>query len=101
MSVNRYRIIDGKKYNLEKRNLLCTVRIEGKNDWDFLNTKTMRLHCIKGKEFLLDTVRDFTGKCESCIKLPKQEAINFINAHPANINEPVYNKWFGEPEEAR
>lgn len=95
--MSRYRIIDGKRYNVEKRNLLCTANIHNGNIVD-LFSKTINLHCMGGKEFILDTMKDLTGECEACIKISRNEAVKFMNAHPDSINYPVYIKWFGEPE---
>lgn len=91
-------ILDGKRYVLEKRNLLCETYIKNPNLLIDLNSKTVRLYYPKGKAFVLDTLQDIGGQHELKV-LSKKEALLFMNQYPEGIQESVYIRYFGEPEE--
>lgn len=92
------RIINHKKYILEKRNLLCEFHACDSNLWIDIFSKTVRLYYPQGKEFVLETTEDISGyKIETKI-ISEKEARSFLDAHPECINEKVYVRFFGEPE---
>ncbi len=90
-------ILDGKRYVLEKRNLLCEVYIGNSKLLVDLNSKTIRLYYPEGKVFLLDTIQDISGQHELKV-LSKKEAFLIMNQYPEGIQESVYIRYFGEPE---
>ena len=92
------RIINHKKYILEKRNLLCEFHVRNPKLWIDIYSKTKRLYYPQGKEFVLETKSDFTDTILETIILSKEKAQQFMNEHPEGINEKVYKRYFGEPE---
>lgn len=91
-------ILYGKRYVLEKRNLMCETYIKNPNLLIDLNSKTVRLYYPEGKVFVLDTSQDIGGQHELKI-LSKREAFLIMNQYPEGIQESVYIRYFGEPEE--
>lgn len=90
-------IINGKKYALEKRNLLCEV-CESSTYLIFdLNGVIKKLYYPKGKEFILVSSKIFGNTITKIIS--EKEAKDFLNMHPEGIIEDNYIKFFGEPEE--
>ena len=92
------RIIDHKKYILEKRNLLCEVNLCNSKVWIDMLSYTIRLYHPQGKAFILETQRDLTGNIMETLVISKEKAQQFMDEHPEGINEKVYVKFFGEPE---
>lgn len=93
------RIIEGKRYILEKRNLLCEVNFANPKLFIDIFSKTQRLYCPQGKAFILETVYDLTGNIFETKKITRDEAMAYMDSHPYGIKEKVYIRYFGEPEE--
>ena len=55
------RIIGGKRYALEKRNLLCKATICNPDALIDFKSKTLFLYYPQGKAFVVDIVHDLTG----------------------------------------
>lgn len=96
---NSVRIIDHKKYIVEKRNLLCKVNIRDSKTWIDLFSKTVYLYHPHGKAFILETVSDATGNILESKLISECEAKTFMNNHPDCICEKVYERFFGKPSE--
>lgn len=92
-------IIGGKRYILEKRNLLCEAAICNPDVFMDFKSKTVKLYYPRGKAFILDTEHDLTGRHDPPKIITKAEAIAFMNKHPEGIKESVYVRYFGKPEE--
>lgn len=92
------RIINHKKYILEKRNLLCEVHACNPKLWIDMFSKTKRLYYPQGKAFVLETQSDLTGTILETLVISKEKAQQFMDEHPEGINENVYKRYFGEPE---
>lgn len=93
------RIIGGKRYALEKRNLLCETVIRDPDKLIDFRSKTMSLYYPKGKIFIVDVVHDMTGLHEPPRIITRDEAMKIMDEHPEDIKEDVYVRYFGEPEE--
>lgn len=82
-------IIGGKRYTPEKSTVLCRAR----ND---LETVTL-YQTSKGAFF---TVREGMGQEVPAVDvLDRDSVLDFMDAHPAGIDQVVYAKVFGEPVE--
>ena len=68
------RIIDHKKYILEKRNLLCEVNLCNSKVWIDMLSYTIRLYHPQGKAFILETQRDLTGNIMETLVISKEKA---------------------------
>lgn len=90
-------IINGKKYALEKRNLLCEVCERNTYLIFDFDSVTKKLYYPKGKEFILVSSW-VSGKTITEI-LSEKQAKKFLNSHPECIVEENYIKFFGEPED--
>lgn len=93
------KIIGGKRYALEKRNLLCEAAICNPDTLIDFKSKTLRLYCLKGKTFILETEHDLTGRHDPPQIITREEALHFLDAHPEGIKERVYVRYFGKPED--
>ena len=93
------RIIGGKWYALEKRNLLCKATLCNPNYIIDLKSKTLFLYCPQGKAFVVDVVHDLTGQHEPPRIITKAEAMEIMDKYPDGIKENVYKRYIGDPEE--
>lgn len=92
------RIIGGKRYALEKRNLLCDITVSNPKLLFDLQAKKQRLYFPHGKAFILETVQELPGVSETKVAT-REEALQFMNEHSEGIIESVYVRYFGKPEE--
>ncbi|MBQ4536224.1 MAG: hypothetical protein II994_01240 [Lachnospiraceae bacterium] len=92
-------IIGGTRYIIEKRNLLCEAMICDPDILFDLKSKTLRLYCPKGKAFVVDVEHDMTGRHDPPEVITREEAFKIMDKYPEGINESVYEKYFGAPEE--
>lgn len=92
------RIIGGKRYALEKRNLLCEVIVRNSKLLFDLQEKKQRLYFPHGKAFILETVQELPKVSETKL-ITTKEALKFLDAHPEGIIESVYIRHFGKPED--
>lgn len=92
-------IIGGKRYALEKRNLLCEVTIRNPDTLIDFKSKTIFLYYPQGKAFVVDVVHDLTGQHEPPRIITREEAMEIMDKYPDGIKESVYVRYFGEPEE--
>lgn len=93
------RIIGGKRYSLEKRNLLCEATLCNPDSLIDFKSKTLYLYYPQGKEFVVDVVHDLTGRHDPPEVITKAEAMKIMDEHPEGIKEKIYVRYFGEPEE--
>lgn len=93
-------IIGGKRYALEKRNLLCEATISRPDVLVDLRSKTIRLYCTQGKAFIVDVIHDLTGQHEPPRVITREEAMKIMNTHPDGIKEREYIRHIGRPEDA-
>lgn len=93
------KIISGKRYTLEKRNLLCEAAICNPDTLIDFKSKTVRLYCPKGKAFILETEHDLTGRHDPPQVITRGEAMAFMDKYPEGIKESVYRRYIGEPDE--
>lgn len=92
-------IIGGKRYALEKRNLLCEATLCNPDALIDFKSKTLFLYYPQGKAFVVDIVHDLTGQHEPPQIIAKDEAMRIMDEHPEGIKEKVYVRYFGEPKE--
>lgn len=92
------RIIGGKRYALEKRNLLCEIMVSNPKLLFDLQAKKQRLYFPHGKAFILETVQELSSDTETKV-ITRKDALQFMDAHPEGIIESVYVRYFGKPEE--
>lgn len=91
-------IIEGVRYPVGEKYLLCTVIISRAGLAFDVKAKVKRLYYPRGKAFLLTTSNDFMGQIEAKLITEKQ-ARRFMDEHPEGINEQVYIRYFGTPTE--
>lgn len=91
-------IIGGKRYPLEKRNLLCEVTLCNPNALIDFKSKTLYLYCLQGKAFIVDIVHDLTGQHEPPRIITRDKAIKIMDKYPWGIKESVYIRYFGNPD---
>lgn len=92
-------IIGNKRYNLEKRNLLCEATLRDPDTIIDFKSKTLLLYYPQGKEFIVDIIHDLTGQHEQPRIITKTEAIKIMTKYPEGIKENVYVRYFGELED--
>lgn len=92
-------IIGGKRYALEKRNLICEGVERNKRLLIDMYSRTKRLYYPQGKEFILATTYDIP-QANEYKKISRKEAFAFMDKYPEGIKESVYVRYFGESEDA-
>ena len=90
-------IIGGKRYALEKRNLLCEVTLCDPYALIDFKSKKLYLYYPQGKKFVLVTECDIT-KVREYKTISRKEAFNIMDKYPEGIKERVYIRYFGKPE---
>ena len=93
------RIIGGKRYALEKRNLLCEATLCNPDDLIDFNSKKLFLYCPQGKAFVVDIIHEMTKQHEPPQVITRDEAIEIMDKYPEGIKESVYVRYFGKPED--
>lgn len=91
-------IIDGVRYSVSEKYLLCTATIARDGVFFDPKAKTKRLYYPSGKTFLIVTDGQMIAGRKVELVTEKQ-AMQFMDAHPEGINEKIYIKYFGKPTE--
>ena len=76
------RIIGGKRYALEKRNLLCVATLCNPDALIDFKSKTLFLYFPQGKAFVVDVIHDLTGQHEPPRIITRNEAMEIMDKYP-------------------